>query len=283
MRLFSFFTALFLLTSNILPQFKNENMAYFTGSPSIDLKNIGQCEISVGDSTGVANDKKKLRFLAAVMSFAVPGSGEIYAENYWMAGVFLTIEAISIITAVTYEKKGDDKTLENKKFANENWDVKDYAEFIKTRALASDRQEIIDKGNQIFDSQGNVVWSVLNYLEDALNVGSHKLDPFGTQQYYEMIGKYEQFQDGWKNNSLGWDIRRIRDYYMGERHKADKLYGVALTFINIIIINHLASAVDAILSVNRYNSRLNMNASINRAIYHDKTVYYPQLNFRFNL
>ncbi len=52
----------------------------------------------------------------------------------------------------------------------------------------------------IFDSNGDVIWSKLNQLETAIGSWySHQLAPFNDQQYYEMIGKYQQFNPGWND------------------------------------------------------------------------------------
>ena len=50
----------------------------------------------------------------------------------------------------------------------------------------------------VFNSNGTLNWSELNRLEGDIGGGySHELAPFGTQDYYEITGKYPQFSHGW--------------------------------------------------------------------------------------
>jgi hypothetical protein len=53
---------------------------------------------------------KKSPVLSGVLSAILPGSGQVYNEDYWIAGVFVVIEAALITTAVVYDNKGDDQT-----------------------------------------------------------------------------------------------------------------------------------------------------------------------------
>ena len=52
-------------------------------------------------------ENKKSPILAGVLSFLIPGAGEVYTEEYLKAGIFLAIEAAVITTAVVYDGKGD--------------------------------------------------------------------------------------------------------------------------------------------------------------------------------
>ncbi|HAB50977.1 MAG TPA: hypothetical protein DCE80_02145, partial [Ignavibacteriales bacterium] len=187
-------------------------------------------------------NERKSPFLGGIMSLVVPGAGEIYAGEYWKAGIFIAIEAAMITTAIIYDKKGDDKTAEFENYANQNWSAKNYADW-SLKYLKENIDPSVDieyYRGIVFNSDGSVNWSGLNELERKLgkyqNVGySHTLAPFGDQQYYEMIGKYPQFSHGW-NDSIFKDT----DYhilspnfksYSTMRGKANDLYNVASTAV----------------------------------------------------
>jgi hypothetical protein len=59
-----------------------------------------------------------------------------YNEDYWIAGVFVVIEAALITTAVVYDNKGDDQTEYFESYADDytnpdhNWSVVRYAEWL---------------------------------------------------------------------------------------------------------------------------------------------------------
>ncbi|RPI70099.1 MAG: hypothetical protein EHM47_12750, partial [Ignavibacteriales bacterium] len=71
-------------------------------------------------------ENKKSPFLGGLLSLVVPGSGEVYAGNYWKAAIFVAIEAAVITTAVIYDNKGNDQTEFFQRYADENWDVTEY-------------------------------------------------------------------------------------------------------------------------------------------------------------
>ena len=105
--------------------------------------------------------------------------------------------------------------------------------------------------------------SALNQLESALgNWYSHNLPGYGEQQYYELIGKYEQFYQGWDdaNSSLPgyYDVAKANlspenQWYAGERGKANDYYTKASTFIAVAIVNHVISAIVAAWAAGSYN------------------------------
>ena len=65
----------------------------------------GLYETPFGESLpqiSLQSENKKSPFLAGLFSFVIPGSGEVYAGNYWKAAIFLVIEA-AVITTVPSE------------------------------------------------------------------------------------------------------------------------------------------------------------------------------------
>jgi len=235
-------------------------------------------------------NERKSPFLGGIMSLVVPGAGEIYAGEYWKAGIFIAIEAAMITTAIIYDKKGDDKTAEFENYANQNWSAKNYADW-SLKYLKENIDPSVDieyYRGIVFNSDGSVNWSGLNELERKLgkyqNVGySHTLAPFGDQQYYEMIGKYPQFSHGW-NDSIFKDT----DYhilspnfksYSTMRGKANDLYNVASTAVIGIYVNHFLSALDAAWSVANYNSELTMKMRVEQSNLAGRIELVPTINF----
>jgi hypothetical protein len=87
---------------------------------------------------------------------------------------------------------------------------------------------------------------------------SHTLPPHGDQQYYELIGKYGQFNQGWDDAPPSYQyldpVTAHFSYYSGERGKANEYYKTASTWVTVAIINHVVNAVYAGLSAGWYNS-----------------------------
>ena len=249
---------------------------------------------SISDSNNAYNinisRSTKSPFLSGLMSFAIPGAGQIYTENYLKAGIFLAVEVGAVILAVNYDKKGDDQTELFENYANNNWDAGRYASW--TIANLNQLNSNLDPNNyNLFDNNGNVNWSELNKLEsDIGGYYSHKLAPLGDQQYYEMIGKYPQFNVGWIE--FGDDVNKPFDYetpvvaqfksYSKERGKANDYYNVAKWAVITVVSNHFISALDAAWSASKYNKKLKLNISIEEKTIGYYREYYPKLNLSYN-
>jgi hypothetical protein len=138
---------------------------------------------------------------------------------------------------------------------------------------------------------GKINWNELNRLESDLgSYYSHHLPYFGEQQYYELIGKYPQFAVGWEE--FGDNVNKPYTYgdplpqqfldYSVMRGEANDYYKIATTAVSVIVINHILSVVDAVWSVSRYNKDLEVHASMEKFDDGFRTVYYPQLNLKYN-
>ncbi|MCI0473091.1 MAG: hypothetical protein L0Y76_05845, partial [Ignavibacteria bacterium] len=118
--------------------------------------------------------------------------------------------------------------------------------------------------------------------------------PYGDQQYYEVIGKYQNFLKGW-SDAIGKDINKNNygtfqldqvDYYMGERALANDYYSYGTTTLMIVILNHIVSAIDGVLSVNSYNNKISAKGNVGfTGDYSKKTGrygIYPQAHISIN-
>lgn len=285
---------LIFVTSFLLSIYAQEVSPNFTGILSIDSKEmLKNTEINTFVQTEDIMKKRKSPFLAGAMSFIVPGSGEIYTENYFKAALFLAAEVTLIYLKTHYDKKGDDKTDEFEDYANQKWNAADYAEWsMKRFGLYDEWHSKVLKPSK----PHGVDWDELHALEDVISrteegkYYSHNLAPFADQQYYEMIGKYTQFIAGWndfnKDNleySFGDGITEDFRFYKGMRGTANDYYNKASTMMAVIIINHVISGIDAILSANSFNKQVKMKANLANRNFGFRNVYYPELNFRLSI
>ena len=92
---------------------------------------------------------------------------------------------------------------------------------------------------------------------------SHTLPDTKTQQYYEMIGKYDQFIVGWEGVDFYTPLEDIydiyndyREHYMDMRYDSNKLFKRATTGAYLAMFNHILSAIDAAWTAKRHNSRI---------------------------
>jgi hypothetical protein len=168
---------------------------------------------------------------AFLYSLIVPGSGEFYAGSKIKAAVFLGLDVTFWALYFNYHGKGQDKEAEYEDFADLHWSEDDYIIWlIATYNIPSDTQAFLDP------ETGEMVKL------------SHHLPDTKTNQYYEMIGKYEQFAAGWEGSGY-------RDDYLNMRYDANDLLNKAKYAAMFSLGNHILSAFDAALTVKRYNKR----------------------------
>lgn len=274
---------IFVFASLCLAQSFNHNIE-LTGNLKVDSKIIQENYLSQNSNKQTFQlNNKKSPWLGGIMSLILPGAGEIYAEEYWKAAIFIAVEAAAITTAIIYDKKGDNKTAEFENFANQHWSAKRYAEWT-LRNLSILNPSLNASDFNVINPDGTVNWSELNRLERSIGYGySHTLAPFGDQQYYEMIGKYPQFSHGWSDsNPDDTDYHILSPFFKSYsimRGEANDLYKVASTAVIFIYINHFLSALDAAWSVASYNKNLAMRIRMEQINLAGQIEYVPTLNF----
>lgn len=203
---------------------------------------------------------KRSPLLAGILSAVLPGAGQFYNEDYIKAGAFFVLEAAGIITSISYAQKGDDQTNTFQSFADNHWSVVRYAEWLNRHKGARIQ---IDANTALKPWQRIISWDSLNAAETSF---SHKLEKYGKQQYYEMIGKYPQFSSGWESygdyagfdpaNPNYNDVPPILQYYSHMRGKANDYYNISSKVVVGLYINHLLSALDAVWSAASFNKHL---------------------------
>jgi hypothetical protein len=232
--------------------------------------------------------------LAGVLSGVLPGAGQIYAEApWWRAALYASLEAVGWTAFAVTSSRGAELTREFEGFADEHWSVVRYIEWL-TMNLERWSDSAVNK-DVARDALGRVYTSAdpsrpaweridfeqLNRLERAVRGGfSHTLPRHGHQQYYEMIGKYVQYRAGWSDHRLDgdtliYDPSRVTErngLYMDRRAEANDYLGYASTALGGLIVNHLASLLDAVLTARDFNARV--RAGLEGSLLPDAAVPY---------
>jgi hypothetical protein len=243
-----------------------------TGNARLDFAGIAAREPGepkFQDAVGeAAAQQKKSPWLAAGLSVVLPGAGEFYAESYWKSAAFFAVEAAVWIFAYTYDKKGDRQTDFFQDYANAHWSVVRYAQYAQDHlAPAGTTYNWLIPGTQGRNPWERVNWPELQRMErDIGGYYSHTIPNYGEQQYYELIGKYPQFNQGWDDApptfNYGDQLTARFVYYADERGKANRYYETATTMVTIAIVNHVISSVDAAFSAGAYNRGLHAEMGV---------------------
>lgn len=191
---------------------------------------------------------------AFLYSLLIPGWGQKYAGSSTLKSVgYLLIEIGSWAGHFSFKNKGDDKTIEFKAYANDYW-----AEGDTTGA------DYADPNNPVYinlDENTYRGWLLINTEDGVVSDEefTETLPSTKTQQYYEMIGKYDQFRGGWDDYWTGDTTQYVtshRTTYMNIRKNANDYLDNANTLVIVSMLNHLISAFDAAISANRHNKKI---------------------------
>jgi hypothetical protein len=270
-----------------------------TGNARIDFFSVlapvnseGRIE-SVSPLLQDVEGRERSPLLAAGLSLAIPGAGQVYNEDYWKAGIFVAAEAASWIIAIAYDNKGDKQTKDFERFANLHWSAIQYANWTmdnitvlnpNVTRTGDDYRDLVftDDPEGVGPPFPCIDWERLNEMERDVASGSngytHVLPGYGEQQYYELIGKYEQFSRGWDDADLSDVSVPMRSNsarffeYARMRAKANDYYDVASSLVAVAVVNHILSAAEAFWSASRHNSALHAEVKLNLQPSGGKTV-----------
>jgi hypothetical protein len=183
-----------------------------------------------GAATAAAPAGRRARSakLGGFLSAAVPGAGQAYAGSWIKAAAFLAVETAAWVGYRHYTDEGDAMRKEFRAYADVHWS----------------RER----------------WHSA-YIEGQ-DPSTHALPVYNTQQYYEMIGKYDQFMKGWDDWMQGGpNLTENRFYYESRRHEHNEKLINASKCTMAALGNHLLSAVDAAWTVRRGNRSLTLRVA----------------------
>ncbi|MDQ3020925.1 MAG: hypothetical protein M3R36_10190 [Bacteroidota bacterium] len=219
-----------------------------------------EININISDQAKVG---EKSPYLGALFSGIIPGTGEFYSKHYLKGAIFLAIETGLWIAYGSFQSKGNEQTDQYEAFANQNWSLNKYAQWLVQQGFSGSGaiSDPLTSNLEVLRRQVNTV--------EAQNF-SHQLPPFGDQQYYELIGKYQNFVPGWgdadlmvvnRNNYITYKTSMYSSYSV-DRQQANDYYNNASTMTSLVIVNHILSAADAAWSVSMFNKNLKVKTGV---------------------
>jgi len=162
--------------------------------------------------------------LAFGLSLLLPGAGQAYEGRWKSALIFLGVEAASWTGWYIWREEGKDKEREYKNFADEHWSLDRF-------------QAWRDNYRARYDT----TW------------WTHVLPKEKDQEYYEMIGKYDQFAAGWEDYPKEWlddppeDNQKyegtMRERYEDMRDESNRYLKRAGYMMGLVLVNRVISAI----------------------------------------
>ena len=236
--------------------------------------------------------------LALLSSGVLPGSGQFVNKNWVRGSLYAALEVAALYMVIEFDNRGDRGQQRYETYADQNWSVTQYAKWLvdyhdvnnlDNPALEELKTMVADL-DPAFDTSvdwNNIDIDILRAAErnarfvtpDALSNStfSHILPGYGSQQYYELISKYYQFQAGWKNyysyhetnDSSPFLIARDGSYASSMFFRgallADNFNNdlrTAKNFRIVLIANHLLSAFDSFFTFKLKQNRVQATTSM---------------------
>mgnify|MGYP000641173544 CR=1 FL=1 len=198
---------------------------------------------AAGEETGAFGMKDPR--LGALFSAVLPGTGEFYGGAWLRGAAFLGAEFALWAGYAHFSGKGQDWDDRFHDYANGHWSEPRYWVGVAGEA------GILG----VTESNYTDFLTELRAYERANN--SHALHVEKDQQYYEMIGKYDQFRYGWDDWEEGRPaLTPNRDWYETMRHRSNQEFKKASTCAMIVLANHVVSALDAAWTISRGNRKI---------------------------
>ena len=216
-----------------------------------------------------------------LLSLVVPGLGQVYnKEPIWKPGIFIATEIVSITSIMYANKKADEIRMDYQKFADDNWNVKNWWNFTQSGPEVIENNGLYFTDNKLkamrdyvgthhltIHLKGDLVnlFNTEFLTSDSLSILSGYLDSddftmVKDRHYYENIGKYDQFVGGWSDVSTSWyweekdvgDSTEIviktpmKQSYLDDRYKSNQWLSFAKFSISAMMFNHVISGLEAV-------------------------------------
>ena len=172
------------------------------------------------DATG-----RKKPGVGVILSVVIPGTGELYAGSLAKGIIFLGTEIALWVGYRKFSDRGQKWQDVFQDFADTHWHEKEWRKWMQEHPEFSDT--------------------------------THTLPSRKTQQYYEMIGKYDEFKAGWDDYSDNKPaLTPNRDYYENLRNKSNTQFKRASYCMMISLGNRVLSAFDTAWTIRGINHRV---------------------------
>jgi hypothetical protein len=193
---------------------------------------------------------------AFLLSAAVPGAAQI-ARGEKRGYAYLAVEVAFWAAFFSLNEKGLDERGAYEDYADAHWDFEGYSAWYETNCL--------DCNNKRSD-----------------DYACRPLAVYGTQEYYEDIGKYDTYWSWWSESGSGSGSPEhldVRNEYWGMRVDSNRHLRQARYSMTAAFLNHIASGVDAFLSARRgaADGPSDRGAAVGRRRAPDATVRFDAL------
>lgn len=225
-------------------------------------------------------DEKQIDLKPMAASLVVPGLGQlINKEPAWKTAIFFGIEVLGLASYFSWTNQADDITSEYKKWADVHWEMERWVtnsitlmSAIQSNGYPGVDDILIDGSHHITIVVDGVHRSSDILAEDP-NIDYVEIRDW---DFYEGIGKYDQFVGGWDDAMTDWEIVEKdisngqvelivmtpnKQHYLDLRNDSNILYRNAKFALTAVVFNHVFSALDALWNTNNKELSYKLNVS----------------------
>jgi len=285
----------------------NPDLPRLAPAPAAPELSAGTSDTAARLAFSLRQEPGEVDGLDLLQALLLPGTDQLQ-RGQWVKGATMVLVEVGVLwLASDLRRQGDELDGEFKRFADENWSYDRYITYRQHPGefagggdhenegfldrhiseedwLGVDTQAELDAlfqdaaGNDVFEPGGGKgSHSLPGQYIDGFHIGqAYAWEHFivaKTQQYYEMIGKYAQFQRGWSGYGAGmdwefgasdlsvareaWAVNRFcpqTEHYMDLRQDSNDKLIAADRLMGVLVANHAASFLDALIQRNRHLS-----------------------------
>ncbi len=253
---------------------------------------------SINESKGSYRSPKRALF----MSLVIPGLGQAYVGqskfNYVRAAAYFATDVVLGVFWYEYVSVKHDREVRNyHSFADTGWSQVKY-EFAIQQNSSNKNFDLLNPARETYCNAVVPAGSPLlngcknpesgpeysNFFSDVQggedpntldSISAYRGKFPNTFDFYNIIGQEQEFLSGWKDANVVFGDSSItgtsayRDEYVSMRARANRYARMQAWFLGGMVINHIASALDAALTA-RYH---------NRQLYETESMWYDRLHF----
>lgn len=229
---------LLFASSSVIGQFKDLNNLKLSDKfhyTSVSKNNKVFSNINFRDTLRNAKDEripvrqKKSAGLAMIYSLLVPGMGQLYTNRFDVGKYFIISEAALWLGYASFTVYG-------------NWLLNDAYNYSAIHAG-------VTQGNKARDD--NFWVNIANYD----NVEEYNNDML--QQ-----GNYDKVYYPGTGYDFYWDNVNDREIYRSDKLAGDRMHNDRLFIVGAVLLNHVISAISAIILTNKYNSGVESSGGV---------------------
>lgn len=239
---------------------------------------------------------------ALLFSAILPGAGQIYNRSpWWKSTMFISVEAAALTACKKWDKSGEDYRVMFEAYADDHWTIENWY-FTSMKIFPENWQDILIGTHHLTLKIGGNYFSS-DQLTELLQIYSwSEIKVIRDRDFYENIGKYDQFVGGWddpfdspfdadgnwytekKGNSEETVILTIqKDKYRGIRHRSNLFKSQVKYALTVLMFNHLISGMEAYWTASSKQSKKRKKIQIELVpdFSYSPTLRGVRINFRW--